>query len=392
MRISGKVLLLPVVPALGLLGLAAPSASAASFHKAPAIRVPHIPAARPVPAPRRTPDFGTKTNTYVAQNGTDAGTCQSAHPCATISYAESQTAVAGTIHVAAGNYTGQSANLTQPVHLVGAGEGSTTIDGGNVDYAANGYYGILAVNNDSGVPGTIAISNLTVTDPFITAAESAEDISPIDIANMDQQSGDTVKVTDVAFGPAQDESDYPGIGYYSLNSQSVNQVENDTASGMFQAYFAEGSGAKSTTFANDTASDLVAGNFGGTEYAAVGLFALADTSDTLSVTASTDTFSGYGGDGIVGEAGYSLGNCTQNVCTGGVILHASHNVFALTSAPKAMQPVAAITVTAGMNDSLTATLANSSGTVASPDKTVLVSSSGGTLNVTDSRNAIKVTG
>lgn len=390
MRVGVKALLLPVVPALGLLGLAAPSAGAASFHKAPAIWVPHVHAARAVSAPRSTPDFGTKTNTYVTMTGTDSGACPTAHPCATISYAESQTAVAGTIHVAAGSYN-QSANLTQPVHLVGAGANSTTIDGSNVDYAANGYYGVLAINNNSGLSGTIAISGLTVTNPFITAAESAEDISPVDVANMDQQSTDTVTVSHMAFGPAQDETDYPGIGYYSLNSQSTNRVESDTASGMFQAYFAEGSGTKSTTFTKDTASGLVAGDFGGTEYPAVGLFALADTSDTLKVTASTDTFSGYDGDGIVGEAGYSQGNCTQNVCTGGVILHASHSVFALTSAPKAMQPVAAITMDAGMNDSLTATLAYSSGTVARPDKAVITTSSGGTLDVTDTENSIKIT-
>ena len=392
MRISGKVLLLPVVPALGLLGLAAPSASAASFHQAPAIRVPHVPhgpAARFVAPPRRSPDFGTKTSTYVAVSGTDTGTCQTAHPCATISYAESQTAVAGTIHVAAGSYN-QSANLTQPVHLVGAGAGSTTIDGSGIDYTANGYYGILAVNNNSGVPGTIAISGLKVTHPYLTAAEAAQDESPTDIANMDQQSGDTVKVTGVAFGPAQDEVDYSGIGYYSLNSQSVNQVENDTASGMFQAYFAEGSGAKATTFAHDTATNLVPTVYQSTTYAPIGVFALADTSATLKVTANANSFTGYAGFGIAGMAGYSLGNCTQNVCTGGLVLHASHNGFGLLSAPKSAG-VAAIALSAGLNDSLTAILAYSSGTVARPDKTVTTSSSGGTVNVTDTMNTIKVT-
>jgi hypothetical protein len=85
------------------------------------------------------------------------------------------------------------------------------------------------------------------------------------------------------------------------------------------------------------------------------------------------------------------GNCTApNVCTGGLTLDTSHNTFSLTAAP-AGSGVAAIEALADANDSLTGAFSYSSGTVASPDTTVTVDNSGGTVSVTDTDNTIKVT-
>jgi hypothetical protein len=62
----------------------------------------------------------------------------------------------------------------------------------------------------------------------------------------------------------------------------------------------------------------------------------------------------------------------------------------LTAAP-AGSGVAAIEAIADANDSLTGAFSYSSGTVASPDTTVTVDNSGGTVSVTDTHNTIKVT-
>ena len=132
----------------------------------------------------------------MSTTGTDVGLCPQLLPCATIQYAESQTASGGTIHVAAGTYN-QTANLTQPVNLVGAGKSKVFIEGTNKDEGAMGYYGVIGIDNTSGTAGTIAISGMTVKDAYVTAMEYADDQEPTDIANYDTQAGDTVNVTGV---------------------------------------------------------------------------------------------------------------------------------------------------------------------------------------------------
>jgi hypothetical protein len=389
MHLRSKVSLLLVMPVLVALGLMAPAhAAGPDQHGGPIIRAPHFSAGLRASTARPSVVTGTESNTYVTKTGTDAGSCPHAAPCATITYAESQTASGGTIHIADGTYN-QSADLTQPVHLAGASQSGVIIDGTNVDYTSLGYYGLIAIGNTSGAAGTIAISDLTVTHPYITAYEASLDQYPIDIANFDTQSGDTVTVTGVTFGPAQDEADFPGFGYYSLNAVSTTKVESDKASGMYAGYFVEGSGG-SSLFTDDTASKLVGDTYGSTYYPAVGIFGLADTSANLAVTASDNTFTGYNGWGIQGEAGYAAGNCTANVCTGGLTLDTDNNCFNLTAAP-AGSGVAAITASASENDSLTGVFTDSSGEVASPDQTVSVLSTGGTVNVTDSSNTINDT-
>jgi hypothetical protein len=158
---------------------------------------------------------------------------------------------------------------------------------------------------------------------------------------------------------------------------------------MYAGYFVEGSGGPSQ-FTQDTASNLVGDTSGSTYYPAIGIYGLADSSANLSLTVSNGLFTGYNGWGIQGEAGYAAGNCTANVCTGGLTLDTSNNCFDLTAAPAGLG-VAAITASASENDSLTGDFTSSSGEVASPDLAVSVLSTGGTLNVTDSSNTINDT-
>jgi hypothetical protein len=334
------------------------------------------------------PQIGVETDTYVSTTGTDVPPCAQTDPCKTIQFAETLTASGGTIHVAAGTYN-QTANLTQPVTLEGAGESKTVIDGSNIDEGSMGYYGVIGIDNTSGTSGSITVTALEVIHPYVTASEySPGDQEPIDIANFDTQSGDTVDVNHVNLGPAQDETDYAGVGYYSLNAVSTNTVTYDHARGLYNGYFSEGSGG-ATSFTNDTSNKLAGITSGDTYYPAAGIWVLADTSGTQSATVDNNQFYDYNGWGIVGEAGYTGGNCSNNVCTGGVMLNANHNYFDLLKAP-ASSGVAAIGLYADPNDALTAHLNNSSGTVVKPDLTVDVENDGGTVSVTDTHNTIKV--
>ena len=371
--------------------LAAPAGAATSHQRSPLVRTASTPLAHTGgmrSSSRARTLAGVEANTYVSTTGTDIGLCLQVTPCATITYAESQTSIGGTINVADGTYN-QTANLTQPLNLVGASETKVIIDGSNIDEGAMGYYGVIGVDNTSGTAGTIAISDLTVTHPYVTATEFNNDQSPIDISNFDQtQTGDTVKVTHVTLGPSQDETDYEGIGYYSLEALSTNIVELDHARGLFEAYFAEGNGGP-TTIAHDSAEKLAGWTYQGTYYPAVGVFGLSDTEGSLAVTANKDNFEDYNGWGIVGEAGYSGGNCSQNVCTGGLTIGTYDNYFDLLKAP-ASDGVAAIQAIAMANDSLTGNFNYSYGMVVRPDLTVSVVNQSGTLSVTDSHNNIKI--
>ncbi len=239
-----KKLLLPAVPLFGLLALASPAGAATASHqRAPVRLAPHFTPAMRAPAAGPSVVTGTQENTYVSTTGTDSplSMCPQSAPCATITYAESQTASGGTIHVAAGTYN-QTANLTQPVNLVGAGEKKVIIEGTNIDEGAMGYYGVIGIDNTSGIAGTIAVSGMTVKDAYVTANEYTNDQEPIDICNEDSQAGDTVDVTHVEVGPVQDSSSYAGVGYYSLDAVSTNNVEMDYATGLYNAFFSEGSG------------------------------------------------------------------------------------------------------------------------------------------------------
>ena len=162
MYLRAKILLFPALPVLAVLAFTSPASatsatSVAGAHQQPLIHVPRFPAGPRASTVRPSAVTGTESNTYVGTKGTDTGTCPKTAPCATITYAESQTASSGTIHIADGTYN-QSADLTQPVHLLGASESKVIIDGTNVDYTADGYFGVLAANScHPALPGQCAV-------------------------------------------------------------------------------------------------------------------------------------------------------------------------------------------------------------------------------------------
>ena len=336
---------------------------------------------------------GTQTATYVSTTGADTRLCPSTAPCATMTYAESQTAIGGTIHVAAGTYY-QTVDLTQPITLKGSGKSATIINGTGIDYQSDGNLGLIYITNTSGTSGTIAITGVTVTDPYITANEQSLDSSPADIANYDSQSGDMVTVTASNLGPSEYESASsstvePGLGYYSLSAASTSLVKNVTDTGSWNAFFAEGTGG-ATRFQDDTASHLT-GYSAATYGPARGVLGLADEGGALSVTAYLDNFTGYAGWGIQGYAGYYTD-------TGSLTLDAYHNHFALQadktgSSPEvaAIQGLVGYGATSSEPDSLTGTFIRSTGTVASPDLAISVITYYGTESVTSNHNSIKVT-
>ena len=97
-------------------------------------------------------------------------------------------------------------------------------------------------------------------------------------------------------------------GYYSLNAVSTNNIGMDQATGLYTAFFSEGSGGL-TKYVGDVSFELAGftdtSTSPSTYYPAAGIWGLADTSGSQSVTANNDSFYDYNGWGIIGEAGYS---------------------------------------------------------------------------------------
>ena len=187
------------------------------------------------------------TNLYVATTGSDSNPCTKSLPCQHIQYAVDQAPVGAFVHVVAGTYN-QTVNITKPLTLLGAGAGSTIIDGSNIDEGALGYYGVVSVgNNTSGTNGTTSIHDLTVQGAYVTAAESNSGSSPIDIAVYgDQASADLVRVQHVTLGPVQDNATYYGIGFYTLNTSAAVSFTSSTVTGNFQGALLEGSSGPAT--------------------------------------------------------------------------------------------------------------------------------------------------
>ena len=71
---------------------------------------------------------GCGSNCYVAPGGNDGNSGTVGSPWATVQYAVNNVSAGGTVNVAAGTYTEQVV-ISQPVTVVGAGQGSTTIQG-----------------------------------------------------------------------------------------------------------------------------------------------------------------------------------------------------------------------------------------------------------------------
>lgn len=108
-----------------------------------------------LPAP---PAAALESELYVAQGGTDAGTCSSgAIPCATVTYALAQAAVGATVHVS-GTIV-DNVEITKAVTITGEGAASPAVlDGSN-----------LAPVVDTNASGLVTLDDLTITHGSTTA-------------------------------------------------------------------------------------------------------------------------------------------------------------------------------------------------------------------------------
>lgn len=323
------------------------------------------------------------TNLWVSTTGSDSNPCTKAQPCATIQYAVDQAPVGAFVHVEAGTYH-QTANITKPLTLEGAGAGSTTVDGTGIDEGALGYYAVIQVgDNTSGSNGITDIHGLTVQGATVTANESNTGQSPIDVGVYhDSQAADTVNVHSVVLGPVADNANYYGVGFYTLAAASKVNFYNSTVTGNFQGALLEGSSGAATVKANH----FTALATGDTTYPPEGVFVLSDIAGTSTAAVNGNVFSGYSGDGVDAEAGYAGGACgpPNPPCGGDVSLTANHNQFTLGGATGA----SAIYLIANSGNTLNATLTYNTGTVTKPTEGIITQSRGGQMLVTQHSNHI----
>ena len=334
----------------------------------------------------RAPAVGT-TTVYVSTTGSDSNPCTFTQPCATIQYAVDNAPAGAIVKVAAGLYN-QSVHINKPITLSGAGASSTTIDGSNIDTGANGYYGVVAINNTSGTAGLVAVKGFTIDNAFVTQNESNSSESPVDVFVNDGNSGDTVRISADTLGAVQDNNDFGGIGLDTLNALSTDYLTANTLTGNFQGALIEGAGGQTYIQAN-TFTGLVACGCGGGNYAPEGVFVLSDTAGNATATVNGNKFINYAGDGTDAEAGYSGGNCTppNGPCDGNLTLTANNNFYQLGAASGS----AAIYLIANSGNQLTATLNGDHGTVTHPTNSIRQVSRGGLLDVTENNDNIKQT-
>lgn len=334
------------------------------------------------------PASAATANRYVATTGTDTGAClRPAHPCKTISYAETHAAAGDTVSVAAGTYN-ESVMITKPVTISGAGPGKTIVNGSGIDYSAHGRLGLIDVADEpSATSGTITVANLTVNNAFITAAEASLDQSPVDILNGDNNAGQHVVATDVLFGGGPNEQAAGGIGYYSLSAGSPGEVDHSTFQNLFQGVLVEGAGAP-LTVTSDKFQHLIALSSGATNYPPEGVHQLSDESGTNTLNVNNSTFTAYNGYGVKSNAGYDNSNCspvTGNTCTGTADLQMNANIFSLGGSAGAAG-IYLYVLSSG--DAMNATLTGNTGSVAKPSSSIEAVNGGGTLNLTESGNSI----
>lgn len=322
------------------------------------------------------------TTYYVSTTGNDANTCLTATTaCATIQHAEDISVSGDIIRVAAGQYI-QTADLTHPVTLTGAGPGKTVIDGTGIDYQAlvPGEFAVVQVQNDTGSPGYYRVSGMAIRGAYITAYEASLDSAPIDLAVYADPQPDTVQIANTSLGAVEDNTDYYGIGFYDgeIGQATVSFNHNHTW-GNYNGALIEGVAgpfsARYDTF-RDVSGDPV-------DYPAVGLFVLADQLGVTSSAAVGKSAFDSPGYGLGVDGGYDVDSDA-----GIANVHFYSNTFAMGSSTGA-----AIYLHAMYNGSVTGAVRDNTGYVYAPaEGIVTVADTGGTLSVAQSGNTIKVKG
>ncbi|HVC70067.1 MAG TPA: hypothetical protein VNC61_07355 [Acidimicrobiales bacterium] len=323
---------------------------------------------------------------YVSTTGSDApNTCSTpATPCATINYAISVAVAGETIKVASGTYL-QTVAVTKPIRLIGAGPTRSIINGTGIDPFP--LYGVVYVGPTGGAS---SVSGFGITG----AAEYAETGGePEVVALADSNPSDSVVITHDIISLGVDpgsSTDFP-IGIDSFNNTATTTISHNTVSGTFQGALLEDNGPVS--FDHNKVKSLIANTVGVTPdvttFVAEGLFFLSDLGTSLTgQNASNNTFSSYGGYGIIMEAGYNNGNCSITPCNGSIAGAILHNRLAL----QASSPAVGIDLQSRFNgNNLTATVSNNHGFVTSPDQGVVQqASNGATISVIGNGNRIRV--
>jgi hypothetical protein len=320
---------------------------------------------------------------YVSMTGTNSGGCGSpTTSCASINYALSQAVAGDTIKVAAGTYH-QTVAITLPVRLVGAGASRTILDGSGLD-PGDSLYGVVYVGTTGGAS---SVSGFTITNPFPFAYTGGE---PEVVALADQNPSDSVVITNniISEGSsdANADTDFP-IGIDTFKNYATTTITDNIISGTFQGALLEDNGPVS--FAHNKVKSLIAVTFDATTYAGEGVFFLSDLAGSLTGQDATgNAFSQYAGFGIIMEAGYNNGNCSNTPCNGSISGTLTRNHFALGGVSGA----AAITLQAEFaGNNLTAALTGNRGYVTSPSQSIVQQSTdGATLSVTQNGTNIRV--
>ncbi len=325
----------------------------------------------------------------VATTGKDTGNCTKS-PCATIEYAINQASAGDTVDVAAGTYH-QTVQITKPVLLQGSGSSRTTLDGTGLDPGGT-FYGVVYVGNAG---GPVTVKGFTITNPFPYAYTSGE---PEVVALRDTNAGDSITITKnvISEGTADANAgvDFP-IGIDTFVNAAMTTITHNTITGTFQGALLEDNGP--ATVAYNKITNLISNTDTTTSpptvYPGEGVFFLSDLAGSITgQTASHNNLSGYGGWGIIMEAGYNNGNCTSTPCNGSLQGSVSYNKFALMGATEGTNPTYAISVKAQFaGNMISGAVSNNKGYVTSPSKDInIVAQSGATASVTSTGNHIKI--
>ncbi|HLI73244.1 MAG TPA: hypothetical protein VKU86_05140, partial [Acidimicrobiales bacterium] len=189
-------------------------------------------------------------------------------------------------------------------------------------------------------------------------------------------------------------TDFP-IGIDTFKNAATTTITHNTITGTFQGALLEDNGT--ATVAYNKVKNLISGTDTSTSPATVypgeGVFFLSDLAGSITgQTASHNNLSGYGGWGIIMEAGYNNGNCTSTPCNGSISGTVSNNKFALMGATEGTNPTYAISMEAQFaGNMISGTVSNNKGYVTSPSKDInIVAKSGATASVSSTGNHIRV--
>jgi hypothetical protein len=293
-------------------------------------------------------------------------------PCKTLNYAISVASAGGTILVAAGTYN-QTVNVSKAVKILGAGAGTTIIDGHGLDPSNNGYFGVVYFG---AINGVATIQHVTITNPEPYTYTGGEPMAVV--AYQDPHASDRVNILDDTITEGSADStkatDFP-IGIDTFLEAGTVAVEHDTINGFFQGALLEDNGPDTVT--GSSIQHLITGTDNSTNpptvYPPEGIFFLADEGGTYSGQfASFNTFSGYSGDGIDEAAGYQGGYVIPGcIANGSIVTGLKDNVFRLTGGNTGNAMFLQAT---GTGNNLSGKATGDSGYVTSPNNAVVVQS------------------